>query len=203
MRAAAVVTALLLLGGGTAVAVGLPGRDAVAALPAAPGSAPPSGAVPAGADLPTAAPVELPVSVEIPAIGVQSELLLLGADDDGTIAVPAPGPDHDKAAWFTGSPRPGERGAAVLEGHVASVTHGPSVFSDLAEVEVGDQVEVTRADGTMAGFTVYAVRVVPGDRVPTLAVDGSTRGPELRLITRGGRYDAGARGPTGVVVSAR
>lgn len=203
VRAATVVAALLLLGGGTAVAVGLPDHHAVAALPAATGSAPPSPALPISPDLPTAAPVELPVSVEIPAIGVESDLLLLGTDGDGTIAAPAPGPDHDKAAWFTGSPRPGERGAAVLEGHVTSIAHGPSVFADLDEVAVGDQVEVTRADGTMAGFTVYAVRLVPGNRVATLAVDGGTRGPELRLVTRGGPHDAGARGPTDVVVFAR
>jgi len=223
-RIAAVVAALLLLGGGTAVAVGVLGQDADPALPAAAAapatvspavpssSAPapsspvpaPSSAAPTPTDLPTAAPVELPVSVKIPAIGVESELLSLGTNDDGTVKVPEPGPDYDKAAWFNGSPRPGERGPAVLEGHVDSAKNGPSVFYDLGKVAVGDQIEVTRADGTMASFTVYETRVVPKDAFPTLDVYGNTSGPELRVITCGGPFDRSVRSYTdNIVVFAR
>ena len=217
-RIAAVVAALLLLGGGTAVAVGVLGQDAdpplpAAAAPPAPTSSsaapmstipPPVVAAPTPTDLPTAAPVEVPVSVRIPAIGVDSELLSLGSNDDGTIKVPEPGPDYDKAAWFNGSPRPGQRGPAVLEGHVDSKKNGPSVFYDLGKVEVGDQIEVTRADGTMAGFTVYETRVVPKDQFPTLAVYGNTAGPELRVITCGGPFDSSVRSyEDNIVVFAR
>jgi hypothetical protein len=222
-RIAAVVAALLLLGGGTAVAAGLLGQDADPSLPAAastsaPAPAPatmsppasssavpvPSSAAPTPTDLPTAAPVELPVSVRIGSIGVESELLSLGTNDDGTVQVPAPGPDYDKAAWFNGSPRPGERGPAVLEGHVDSAKNGPSVFYDLGKVAIGDQIEVTRADGTTASFTVYETRVVPKNAFPTLDVYGNTSGPELRVITCGGPFDRSVRSYTdNIVVFAR
>jgi LPXTG-site transpeptidase (sortase) family protein len=204
---------LLLLGGGTAVAVGVAGQDAD---PPAPSAAPTTGwSTPSASDdarspeatspgsVSAAGPTEvtaaestppaaLPVSVDIPAIGVRSELITLGLNPDGTLAVPAPGPDYDKAAWFDGSPRPGDIGPAVIEGHVDSAANGPSVFYRLGDLVVGDQVEVTREDGTVVPFEVYDVRVVPKADFPTFDVYGNTDGPELRLITCGGPFDGAA-----------
>ena len=210
----AAVAALLLLGGGTAVAVGVAGQDADPPQPSAePATGTPdrpeasrapadTSGLPAGGDTsapppvtsPSAAlpPVALPSSVSIPAIGVQSELITLGLNPDGTLAVPQPGPDYDKAAWFDGSPRPGEVGPAVIEGHVDSAANGPSVFYRLGELAVGDRVDVTREDGTVGTFVVYDVRVVPKDDFPTIDVYGNTEGPELRLITCGGPFDSTA-----------
>jgi len=190
---------LLLIGGGTAMAVGIAGQDAD---PPAPTAARTSESTPIPAPVPAAPPSEAapapvpaapPVSVNIPAIGVQSELLTLGLNPDGTLEVPAPGPDYDKAAWFDGSPRPGDVGPAVVEGHVDSAANGPSVFYRLGELAVGDRVEVTRDDGTVVAFVVYETRVVPKDDFPTLDVYGNTDGPELRLITCGGPFDSSVR----------
>ena len=193
----------------TAVAVGVAGQDADPPQPSAEqatdtpdrpdaSSAPASASgvpAPGDATAPPAAPVPvaLPSAVSIPAIGVQSELITLGLNPDGTLAVPQPGPDYDKAAWFDGSPRPGEPGPAVIEGHVDSAANGPSVFYRLGELAVGDRVDVTRDDGTVVTFVVYDVRVVPKDAFPTADVYGNTDGPELRLITCGGPFDSAAR----------
>jgi LPXTG-site transpeptidase (sortase) family protein len=206
---------VLLLGGGTAVAVGVVGQDADPSEPraaaatsgestgSAPGerSGPSAGATSPGTDgasSPSTSPgsevptVGLPVAVTIPAIGVQSQLITLGLNPDGTLAVPAPGPDYDKAAWFDGSPRPGAPGPSVIEGHVDSAANGPSVFYRLGELAVGDRIEVGRDDGTVVAFVVYETRVVPKDDFPTLDVYGNTDGPELRLITCGGPFDSSA-----------
>ena len=201
-----VAAVLLLLGGGTAIAVGVAGQDADPPAPAvaagntasgsgAPGPAPapaPSAAAPAPASEAPPAPVALPVSVSIPAINVQSELIYLGLNPDGTLAVPQPGPEYDKAAWFDRSPRPGAPGPAVIEGHVDSAANGPSVFYSLGRLVAGDRVEVTGEDGSVVAFDVYDVRVVPKDAFPTLEVYGNTAGPELRLITCGGPFDSSA-----------
>ena len=215
---------LLLLGGGTAVAVGVAGQDADPPAPSVAATSEPN--APAASDAPVpqatgsssepapsttqAAPAEvappaaLPASVSIPAIGVQSELITLGLNPDGSIAVPQPGPDYDKAAWFDGSPRPGDVGPAVIEGHVDSAENGPSVFYELGALAVGDRADVTRADGTVVTFEVYEVRVVPKDDFPTLEVYGNTDGPELRLITCGGPFDSAAGSyEDNVVVFAR
>ena len=215
------VGVLLLLSGGTAVGAGLLGQDAdppappdtaTAAAPPSTGTTPePSGtgpgappANPGALPAPTAAPVPsptstaasvpapLPVSVSIPAIDVSSELITVGLDPDGTLQVPQPGPDYDKAAWFDGSPRPGEVGPAVVEGHVDSAANGPSVFYDLGALTPGDRIEVAREDGSVVTFEVDDVRAYPKDDFPTLAVYGNTQGPELRLITCGGPFDSSA-----------
>jgi LPXTG-site transpeptidase (sortase) family protein len=138
-------------------------------------------------------PVALPASVRIPAIDVESEVISLGLQPDGSLAVPQPGPDYDKAAWFDGSPRPGQAGPSVIEGHVDSAASGPSVFYRLGDLAAGDRIEVTHDDGSAVAFTVDEVRVVPKDDFPTYDVYGNTAGPELRLITCGGPFDSSAR----------
>ena len=203
------IAVLLLFGGGTAVAVGVAGQDADPSSFSAPTTsrasdgavaAPETTAPSSARRSPTAeapstpsTPVAAPAAIQIPAIDVKSVLMTVGLNPDGTLEVPQPGPDYDKAAWFRGSPRPGEVGPAVIEGHVDSAANGPSIFYDLAQLAPGDRVEVDRKDGSTAMFEVYDVRTYPKDDFPTLDVYGNTDGPELRLITCGGPFDTEAR----------
>jgi sortase (surface protein transpeptidase) len=205
-RATVVAAAVLALGGATAVAVGVADRDvapvaapaavrpSASAAPAAPGPgapAPTSSATaapePAEPPEPAAERAALPERVRIPAIDVDSQLLHLGLDAEGAIAVPS-GEDIDLAAWFDGSPRPGEDGPAVIEGHVDS-PNGESVFYDLSALEPGDEVDVDRADGSSVTFVVEKVEAYPKDDFPTSRVYGNTDGAELRVITCGGDWD--------------
>jgi LPXTG-site transpeptidase (sortase) family protein len=191
------VAVLLLLGGGTAVAVGVASQDADPPIPSTTRSSAPSTTRGATSTAPpetaAPAPAALPVAVSVPAIGVESELLTLGLNADGTLEVPQPGPDYDKAAWFGDSPRPGDIGPAVIEGHVDSAANGPSVFYELGKLVVGDRIAITRADGSVVTFAVHEVRVVPKTDFPTFDVYSNTEGPELRLITCGGPFDSRAR----------
>ncbi len=127
--------------------------------------------------------------MRIHSVGVDSVVNPTGLDDRGAIRVPAEGPHYDEAAWFTGSPGPGQVGPSVILGHVDSVRNGPSVFFRLGAVAKGDSVQVTRRDGTVVDFTVYRVDRYPKADFPTAAVYGNTAGPELRLITCGGDVD--------------
>ena len=143
---------------------------------------------PQGLVLPAAAPTHL----EVPAIGVSSDLLDLGLNPDGTLEVPPLAADS-RAGWFTGSPTPGALGPAVLLGHVDSAEFGPGVFFDLGDLRPGDEITVTREDGTDAVFAVDRVASFPKDAFPTLEVYGNTDHAALRLITCGGDFDAGTR----------
>ena len=107
-----------------------------------------------------------------------SLLSLLDRDD---------GPDAP-ASWYNQSPTPGERGPAVLLGHVNATDGGPGVFADLRALKPGDIIEIAREDGTMARFAVDRGEQYPKDNFPTLKVYGNTEGSELRLITCDG-YD--------------
>jgi sortase (surface protein transpeptidase) len=130
-----------------------------------------------------------PASLTIPAIGVETELEHLAVRDDGTLAAPG---DFGRAGWFSEGPAPGERGPAVIVGHVDS-RDGPAVFYRLAELRAGDLVEVTRTDGTVTRFAVTDTFEATKDSFPTEAVYGPTAGPTLRLVTCTGPFDRAAR----------
>jgi hypothetical protein len=129
-------------------------------------------------------PAPEPTRLRIPRVGVDSTLERLGRAGDGTIAVPR---DWDRAGWYAQGPRPGERGSAVLLGHVDSPT-GPAVFAQLRTLRRGDVVEVERRTGTALRFVVTRVETHARDAFPTLDVYFPTLTPELRLVTCTGRY---------------
>ena len=134
-----------------------------------------------------------PASIAIPAIGVRSVIQQVGLTASRTLEVPAPGPYYDDAAWYRHSSTPGAAGPAVIIGHVDSAANGPSVFFDLRHLEVGDEVQVTRRDGSVAIFSVDAVDQYPKDEFPTELVYGNTDHAALRLITCGGDFDRASR----------
>ena len=152
----------------------------VAALPVPTGPivAPPQSAEPA--------PVARPVSLTIPLIGVKTNLITLGLAAGGAMQVPS---STAVAGWYTGSPRPGAIGSAVIVGHVDSVS-GRGVFYRLPELKNGDDVYVKRADGTTAEFRVTEIQTYLKDHFPTDTVYGPTPDAQLRLITCGGAFDA-------------
>lgn len=147
-------------------------------------------------------PASPPVRVEIPSIGVDSEIIALGLRDDGTLEVPE-GDDYDRAGYYDGGPTPGERGPAVIAGHVDSKS-GPSVFYRLRDLRPGDEIKVTREDGRVLTFTAEKTNQYPKDELPTEDVYGPVPWSALRLITCGGDFDRSQRSyQDNLIVSAR
>ena len=132
-----------------------------------------------------AASVAEPVSLVIPSIGVSASIVHLGLTSTGALQVPK---TTAVAGWYTGSPRPGSIGSAVIAGHIDSVA-GPGIFYRLAQIQRGARVYVRRADGTLAAFRVTVVRQYLKDDFPTSVVYGAVPDAELRLITCGGVFD--------------
>jgi LPXTG-site transpeptidase (sortase) family protein len=131
-------------------------------------------------------PASLPARLTIPAISVDTPFEVpLGITAGGEIVVPS---SYDQVGWYAYGPTPGEVGPAVVLGHVSSY-RGPAVFSRLSELTVGEQIFVTRSDGSTVQFEVVAVETVPIDTFPTAAVYGDTATPTLRLLTCAGAYD--------------
>jgi hypothetical protein len=131
----------------------------------------------------------LPVSVTIPTIGVQSKLLRLGRDKDGTMEVPNLITSANEAAWYKYSVTPGQIGTAVIEGHVDSY-QGPAVFFRLGALRPGNRINVTLADGITAVFRVTGVREYAKDKYPANTIYAPVNYAALRLITCGGGFDA-------------
>jgi hypothetical protein len=132
-----------------------------------------------------------PVQVAIPAICVRASVIPLGLNPDGTVQVP-PLSRPRLTSWLADGPAPGQAGPAALYGHVYAAASGPAVFYRLGDLVPGDTVDITRADHRVAVFAVYRVAEYPKNAFPTMTVYGDTPGPELRLITCGGAFDAAA-----------
>ncbi|MFJ7527926.1 class F sortase [Streptomyces griseus] len=147
----------------------------------------------------TALPASRPVSISIPSLKVNSTLEDLGLGEDRAMDTPR---DPDKAGWYTPGPTPGAVGPAVIAGHV-TWDGVPSVFFELADLDPGDRIEVRRADGRTAEFTVDRSEVYPKDAFPTVEVYRNLDHAGLRLITCGGDYsEADRRYADNVVVYA-
>ncbi len=132
-----------------------------------------------------------PVQVDIPSIGVSSPLVDLGLNDDGTLEVPV---DFAMAGWFTGGNYPADPQGrpALIAGHVDDHT-GPAVFYRLPDLSAGDEVLITRADNTVAVFTVTDSQQYPKNAFPADQVYAPVDDSELVLITCTGDFDEAAR----------
>jgi hypothetical protein len=184
-RAAGLAGIVLIVGGAAAVGVAVSAQEhAPQPSLAAAGATGPS----AGQDRGPSLPRSLPVSVEIPAIGVHSKLLHLGVSSDGTIQVPSLYRRPGEAAWYKYSVTPGQIGASIIEGHLDGY-HGPAVFFRLGALRSGDSIDVTLADGITAVFRVTGVRRYLKSSFPAKAIYGATGSASLHLITCGGAFD--------------
>jgi len=134
-------------------------------------------------------PASTPLTITIPAIGVLSSLQRLGLTAAGAMQVPVPGPHYNEAGWYKYSPTPGSLGPAIIIGHVDSAAEGPSVFFRLGALLPHDRVLVKLSDGSVAQFSVDAVRRYTKAHFPTELVFGNTNSAALRLITCGGPFD--------------
>ncbi len=126
-----------------------------------------------------------PVTVRIPAIGVETKLESLAVDGAGALEPPT---RTDKAGWYAKGVAPGDAGPAVIAGHVDSKT-GPGIFFRLPELQPGAEVLVEREDGSELTFVVNKAYTTEKAAFPTAVVYAPTPLSELRLVTCGGDFD--------------
>ncbi|MER5896461.1 class F sortase [Streptomyces sp. NPDC001876] len=139
--------------------------------------------------------------VQIPSIQVDAPVIDVNLDPAGWIEAP-PAQDPNLAGWYQNGIAPGQRGTAVVVGHVDNLS-GPAVFYGLGSLQKGQRVEVARYDDRVAVFEVYGVEVFSKNDFPGARVYGDTGYSELRVITCGGGYSKAGGYDGNVVVFAR
>jgi hypothetical protein len=141
-----------------------------------------------------------PTHLLISRVGINTDVMSLGLNPDGTVEVPPDTPDAP-AGWYRNLASPGEDGPAVILGHLDS-PEDKGVFFNLGAVRPGDTVQVSRRDGSVVTFTVDMVAAFSRGAFPTAGVYGATEHPGLRLVTCGGRFSPSGGYEDSVVVFA-
>ena len=138
--------------------------------------------------LTTASPAPAPfVRLSIPAIGVNAPIESVGVRPDGAMETPGQHPWND-VAWYSAGPRPGERGSAVIAGHLDRPGGSPAVFWRLRDLHVGDTVLVVDAHGKTLRFHVTRMMYYPPQAAPVQDIFGNTAGSFLNLTTCAGDW---------------
>ena len=127
----------------------------------------------------------VPVHLTIPRIGVSVGLSVLGLNAKGTVNTPT---NFAEPGWYRGDRSPGQKGSAVILGHVDS-TKGPAVFFKLDKLGLGNRVDVTLRSGKKLIFAVIGIRMYEKTNFPDQLVYGARDYPALQLVTCGGIFD--------------
>ena len=123
----------------------------------------------------------------IPAIGVNAPIESVGVQPNGAMDTPRQSPWSD-AGLYTGGPRPGDRGSAVIAGHLDRPGGNPAVFWLLRELHIGDEVQFVDAHDKILRFHVTRIEAYPVQDAPVQVIFGDTTGRFLNLTTCAGDW---------------
>ena len=140
---------------------------------------------------PTVPPVRAymknPVRLVIPAIGINAFVESVGTQANADLATPTQNPWED-VGWYDLGPHPGERGSAVIDGHLDRPGGYPAVFWRLRDIHVGNDVLVTNIAGKTLHFRVTRIALYTPQEAPIQDIFGNWGGIYLNLITCAGDW---------------
>jgi hypothetical protein len=135
-------------------------------------------------------PLLIPVRLVIPAIEINASVESVGIRSDSDLATPTQHPWED-VGWYNLGPFPGERGSAVIDGHLDRPGGYPAVFWRLRDIQIGDDVQVIGSAGKALHFRVTRIAYYPPDQAPLQDIFGNLGGKYLNLITCAGDWIPG------------
>ena len=123
----------------------------------------------------------------IPAIGVDAPIETVGVLPNSDLATPTQSPWND-VGWYSGGPQPGEKGSAVINGHLDRPGGSPAVFWNLRKLHIGDVVSVVDSHGRTLQFHVIRMAFYPPQDAPVQDIFGNKAGSFLNLMTCAGDW---------------
>jgi sortase (surface protein transpeptidase) len=128
----------------------------------------------------------VPIQIDIPSIGTHASVVPLGEEDDGTMQAPI---DPDTVGWYSLGVGVGGLGNALLDGHVDWAGR-LRTFGHLRQLEPGDLIKITDADGNVLSYGVSWIQLYDADTAPLAEIfDQTSNDDEVTLITCGGAFD--------------
>lgn len=137
--------------------------------------------------------VGLPVRIKIPSLHVNAAVLNVGVTPNGSMGIPKLPRD---TAWYMFGPKPGEKGSAVISGHLNWLYGAIGVFEHLNDLKPGDLITIQDDQGGSMSFVVRKSRAF-GLKEDAASVFLSSDGKShLNLITCDGVWDRAAKAYT-------
>jgi len=133
----------------------------------------------------TVAP-SMPRTITINKAHIQARVLPMDVNPDNSVQAPV---NIFDAGWYTGSAKPGEPGAALIDGHSSGATR-QGEFAYLDRLQPGDSIEVERGDGQKLTYEVVHTETIPVKDVnmTKLVLPYGENAQGLNLITCTGKY---------------
>jgi hypothetical protein len=133
--------------------------------------------------VPEAAGAFAPAQITIPSLGMNAAIEQIGIVD-GVMGVPV---DAWKVGWYHQLSSPGLTGNTIMAGHVDWWGIGPTIFANLASIQLGAMIYLVDPNGAGATYTVSSVESVAAD-TNAITVIAPTEVPSLTLITCTGSF---------------
>lgn len=92
-------------------------------------------------------------------------------------------------SWYEETARLGQVGNVVLAGHVDYWDVGPAVLYHVGNLQKGDVIDVTGADGQIYKYQVEWDQLFNAANAPLEEIVGPTKNQSLTIITCGGDFD--------------
>jgi sortase (surface protein transpeptidase) len=128
-----------------------------------------------------------PVRLIIPAINVNASIEQVSLLPSGNLDTPQQNPWTD-TGWYKNGPKPGERGSAVIDGHLNRPGDTPAVFWYLNTLRPGDKIMVVTSSNRTLTFHVTESTYYSPQSAPLQNIFGDTSGNYLNLITCAGDW---------------
>lgn len=128
----------------------------------------------------------LPAHLIIDSLGINAPIESVGMDAQGRMDVPK---DADNVAWYNLGFKPGEKGSAVIAGHLDRVSGAPAVFYHLNDLQPGDIVKVQLQNDSVLQFRVINKKAYPSDTLPLEEIFNTQDKSRLNLITCNGTFN--------------
>lgn len=124
-----------------------------------------------------------PARLVIPTIELKAEVVAVGKTASGNMAVPH---NFVQVGWYREGIEPGEKGNAVIAGHVDNGLGRAAVFKRLSELKVGDKIYVQDKTGEQLQFKVTETAIYDYKTAPLEKIFGPSDKAHLNLITCAG-----------------
>lgn len=127
------------------------------------------------------------MQLKIPSLDIEADVEYVGINSKGNMASPT---KYADVAWYEHGTVPGDRGSAVMAGHVDNGLGLTGVFKTLPSLKVGDDVYVEREGAEPLHFKVEEIKTYPYKSVPVDDLFNRESDAWLNLVTCVGKWVA-------------